>query len=171
MRFALCSPYMYHPIRSGWTNQITVLFVSRKPKETAKNANHGSAYIYTRIQQGNPPQMWPALLSSLLCLSLERKTMDHCLSAVVFFFDTDIWTLFSPDEKHRRKVYFSAFFLLFPNRSFLNKFPSISFLSAVVPSFLAVVVVQFVCAVGFLLARLHRGGHPRREFDRNLKYP
>ena len=156
---------MYHAIRSGWTNQITRLFIPTETK-TAKNANHGSAYIHTPLQQSNPPQMWPELLCSVL--SLTRIKNDGTMSPTCCHF--------SPTQ------IFGIYSLLCISQPFSFWFPIIRvvafkqishycFLSAVVPSFLAVVVVKCVCTVGIFLARLHRGGHPRRAFDRNLEYP
>ena len=162
---APCSPYMYHAIRSGWTNQITRLFIPREMKIAKMQIMVQYTYIllYSKAivhkcgQCCSPPSS----------LSLERKMMDQCLPAVVIF----------PQRRYLEFILSCVFLSLFLFGSqslvllLLSNFPSIASLAPLFPSFLAVVVIQCVCAVGFLLARLDRGGHPRRAFDCNLKYP
>ena len=140
--------------------------VHSKRNENRKNANHGSVYVHTPIQQSNRPQMWPVLLSSVL--SVTRTKNDGPMSPSPCHF---------PQRRYLEFILSCVFLSLFLFGSqslvllLLSNFPSIASLAPLFPSFLAVVVSQCVCAVGFLLARLHRGGHPRRAFDCNLKYP
>ena len=165
MHSAPCSSYVHHAIRSGWMNQITRLFIPRETK-TAKNANHGSAYIHTPIQQSNPPQMWPELLCSVL--SLTRTKNDGPMSTSCCHFSRHRYLEFILSC-----VFLSLF--LFGSQSYvlllLNKFPSIASLAPLFPLFLPSLSLNVFALSFFFLARLHRGGHPRRAFDRNLKYP